>query len=392
MSRLSSRRDVADVLVVGAGIVGAAAALALARQGRRVSLIERAVPPVWSAEQRDLRVLAFAPDNAKLLEQLGVWPAIVGHGWPYHAMRVWDAGGTGELHFSAEQTGLPQLGWILQNALLVDRLWQAVRAEPDLRLHCPASVVAVEQGDQEVQVELDDGLRLRGRLLLAADGAASPLRQLLGIECDAHDYQQTGLVAYIESEQSTEHTCYQRFLPGGPLAFLPVSATSSSIVWSLPTAEAERLTELDEAAFCAELERAFDGRLGSLRLQSERRGFPLRRQLAKQYQQGRCLLIGDAAHVVHPLAGQGVNLGLRDVAELARRTAGREDIGEPHRLAAVARHQRSENAVAAYSFEGLNRLFSNDALLPTLLRGPALAAFDKIGPLKALFLRRAVGG
>ncbi|MBD8525954.1 FAD-dependent oxidoreductase [Pseudomarimonas arenosa] len=391
MSRAGSRREVADALVVGAGIVGAAAALALAKQGRRVQLIERAVPPAWSAEQPDLRVLAFAPDNARLLEQHGVWSAVEPYGWPYYAMRVWDAGGGGELHFSAEQAGLPELGWIAQNALLVDRLWQAVRAESDIRVHCPASVVTLEQDDQEVRIELDDGLRLRGHLLLAADGAGSPLRAMLGIECDSHDYQQSGLVAYVESERDTEHTCYQRFLPSGPLAFLPVAKTCSSIVWSLPSVEAERLSALEEGAFVDELERALDGRLGGLRLVSARRSFPLRRQLAKTYQQGRCLLIGDAAHVVHPLAGQGVNLGLRDVAELLVRTQGRDDLGDPHRLAAIARHQRSANAVAAYSFDGLNRLFSNDALLPTLLRGPALGLVDKIAPLKAMFLRRAVG-
>ena len=391
-SRSGGRRDGVDAIVVGAGIVGSAAALALAQQGRRVSLIERAVPASWSSEQADLRVLAFAPDNARLLDGLSVWASVSTHAWAYHAMRVWDAGGGGELQFSAEDTGLPQLGWIVQNQLLVDRLWQAVREQDGIRVYCPASVAALEQDDQEVQVELDDGLALRARLLLAADGAGSPLRDLLGIECATHDYQQSGLVAYIDSEQPTERTCFQRFLPGGPLAFLPVANTRSSIVWSLPSGEAERLQHNAAEDFCRELERAFDGRLGKLELASERRSFPLRRQLAKRYQQGRCLLIGDAAHVVHPLAGQGVNLGLRDVAELGRRLQGREDIGDPNTLAAVARHQRLENTIAAYSFDGLNRLFSNDAVLPTLLRGPALGLVNKIAPLKAMFLRKAVGG
>jgi 2-octaprenyl-3-methyl-6-methoxy-1,4-benzoquinol hydroxylase len=385
-------RQAQDVLVAGGGVVGACAALALARDGRKVTLVEAREPPPWRADAPDLRVYAFAPDNRALLDELGAWaPVAAARAHAYRDMRVWDAAGGGELHFSAAQAGRAELGHIVEHRLLVDRLWQALASEARVSRRCPAQVESFTQDDQGVVLRLDDGTSLRGGLLLAADGADSRLRTLAGLEVDAHDYGQRGLVAYVRTEKSHEDTAWQRFLPTGPLAFLPCGDGRCSIVWTLPDAEAERLLALDAATFCRELTRAFDARLGDVVEVSARVAFPLRRQLARHYVAGRLLLLGDAAHAVHPLAGQGVNLGLRDVRALRDTLRRAPGLPSPARLQRWERERRSDNAVAAHSFEAINGLFTDTRLLPTLLRGPALGLAGKIAPLGGFFLRRAMG-
>jgi 2-octaprenyl-3-methyl-6-methoxy-1,4-benzoquinol hydroxylase len=310
-------------------------------------------------------------------------------------MRVWDAAGGGELCFDADAFGRDSLGYIVEHGLLVDRLWAAVKRETKIQRHCPDKLRELVQDEDGASLVLDSGQRLRARLVLGADGAASRVRELAGMSIKEHDYAQRGLVAFVRTSQAHEDTCWQRFLPGGPLAFLPCSDGRSSIVWTLADAEAQRLLDVDETIFRAELTRAFDARLGEVTEVSQRLAFPLRRRLATEMLKDRVALIGDAAHVVHPLAGQGVNLGLRDVAALASlvrdaQAAGR-DFTSAHRLQRWARTRHSENAVAAYSFEAFNRLFSNDALLPTLLRGHLLGLAGRLPPLAQFFWKRAAG-
>jgi 2-octaprenyl-3-methyl-6-methoxy-1,4-benzoquinol hydroxylase len=424
MNRIaSSRREPFDIAVIGAGVVGCAAALAFARDGWRVALVEAQSPTSWRADAPDLRVYAFAPDNAALLDDLEVWRDVVSaRVQPYRAMRVWDAAGGGELAFAAERLGRSELGWIVEHGLLVDRLWSAVQ-RAGVTIFCPQRITALAQDVDSATLTLEDHSSLRARLVIAADGPDSALRDLVGLTAPRHDYGQRAVVAYVETELPHQDTAWQRFLPGGPLAFLPCADTSgdargnghtSSIVWTVPDAEAQRLLELDDAAFRGELTRAFDATLGEVVAVGKRVAFPLRRQLAQDYAAGRLVLAGDAAHVVHPLAGQGVNLGLRDVAALrelvgssARQSSGERNSGHdrraarertarhlsitPQRLARYARERKSENALAAYSFEGLNRLFSNDAPLPTLLRGRLLGLFGRITPLVDRLARRAAG-
>lgn len=406
-----SRRDPFDVVVVGGGVVGAAAALAFARDGAKVALVEAQVPPRWRGtdgagdsrldiNQPDLRVYAFAPDNAALLDRLGVWSSIRGARiQPYRAMQVWDAAGGGALRFDADALARPELGWIVEHGLLVDRLWTALPAA-GVQVRAPDRVAGLSQDEALASIDLAGGDRLHARLVLAADGAESHVRALAGIEADTRDYGQRGVVAFVDSENPHQATCWQRFLPSGPLAFLPfvdghAPSRRCSIVWTLPEAEAARVLALDDAGFLDGLARAFDGPLGALTAVSRRAAFPLRRRLAQRYVVGRVALLGDAAHVVHPLAGQGVNLGLRDVSalhEAARRARVFDTgMGSTRWLERWERVRRGENALAAHAFDGLNRLFSNDAVAPTLLRGTLLGWAGRIAPLTHALWKRAAG-
>lgn len=394
-----SRRGTLDAVIAGGGVVGAACALLLARSGLQVALVDPKAAAPWQREARDLRVFAVAPDNAALLQSLGVWDDIVqARVQPYRRMQVWDAGGGAPLVFDAAALAQPQLGWIIENGLLIDRLWQALKVA-GVRLHCPDSITTLTQNDAGVQLGLDSGVTLEAAWAVAADGAQSKLRELAGISVDAHDYGQRGVVAYVATELPHQATCWQRFLPSGPVALLPFHADGDSalqghlgsIVWTLPNAEAHRLLEAPAEQFERELALAFGGELGACSLQSARAAFPLRRQLAKTQLQQRLLLIGDAAHAVHPLAGQGVNLGLRDVAGLQPLLAGAAAL-TPARLARWARTRRSDNTLGAYTFETLNRVFSNDAVLPSLLRGHALGFAGKMLPLQRLLWQHSNGG
>jgi 3-demethoxyubiquinol 3-hydroxylase len=400
MNRRMNNGRRADVAIVGGGVVGAACALALVQQGLQVTLIEHAEAPAWRSTDADPRVYAFAPDNAALFESIGVWAAVRdARAHPYRRMRIWDAAGGEELRFDADAFAVKQLGWIVEHALLQDRLWAALR-QSNVTVRCPASVVALEQNEDDITLELDDGVRVEARIAIAADGGHSTLRELAGIATNTADYGQCGVVAYVATGRPHEDTAWQRFLPTGPLAFLPCAPWPetqhvSSIVWTLPEAEATRVAGLDDAAFAEAIARAFASRLGDVVPLSKRIAFPLRRQLAETFVAGRVLAIGDAAHVVHPLAGQGVNLGLRDVSALrdaiASAQSRRTDWAAPHRLARWARARRSDATASAYVFSAINRVFSNDDLASTLLRGHALGFAGKLAPLNRALWRHAAG-
>lgn len=390
-----SRRERLDAIVVGAGMVGAAAALALGRAQFRVALVESQAPAAWRAEEDiGLRVSALGAASRRLLDRLGVWSDIAAaRVSPFRRMRVWDE--EGEIGFDAADAARAELGHIVENALVADRLWAALGREPGIDLHCPAKVTGFVQDEKHAAVELDDGARLRARLVVAADGAGSPLRAWAGIETTGRDYRQKGLVLHVHSQLPHQETAWQRFLPGGPLALLPLSDGRSSIVWTRPEAETDELLALSDPALSERLTEASAARLGRLEVASPRAAFPLRMQLATRHAEGRLVLLGDAAHAVHPLAGQGVNLGFLDVASLEAtlvraREAGR-DIGAPDVLRRHARARASENALAARGFDALERLFAHPHPAVAALRRQGLLLADRIPPLKRFFMRRAAG-
>ena len=399
-----NRRTELDVIVVGAGVVGAALALGLARAGFEVALIEAHAARPWHIEDElDPRVVALAPDASALLQRLGVWPAIAAARVSgYRRMCVWDAQAPGELVFDAAERGELTLGHIVENRLIQHQLWTALGDSDGaggnsraVRRLCPAQVQDVENNAGCVEALLADGTRLRSKVLLAADGANSPLRDALGIGTRDRDYDQRGVVCHVQTERSHEQTAWQRFLPGGPLAMLPLNDGRCSIVWSLPNAEAERVLALDVETFHRELGCASDFRLGQITASTPRFGFPLRLRLAKRYLVGRSLLIGDAAHAVHPLAGQGMNLGLRDVDNLlgqlcAARERG-QDIGAEHVLRRYERERRSENTLAALGMDLIERSFKVDSLPFAILRGGALGVVNRVGPLRRLLADAAAG-
>lgn len=390
------RAPALDVAVVGGGMVGAAAALALARAGLSVALLEARPPTAWSvADEVDLRVVGLAPSSLELLDGLGVWTSIrEARAGCYRHMHVWEAATGASIHFDAASEGRAALGYIVENNLVQWALWQAL-TDAGVRRLCPAEVTGFDTRDDRVQLQLADGEALTAALLVAADGAGSPLRKLAGIGTRGRDYAQRAVVAHVGTERLHEQTAWQRFLPSGPLALLPLADGRSSLVWSLPEAEARRVLALDDQAFRDELGAASDFRLGRITGTTPRAAFPLKLQLAERYQAERFVLLGDAAHAVHPLAGQGVNLGLRDVAELrdtllAARLAGR-DIGAAHVLRRYARRRRSADTLDALGFDALARVYAWQSPPLVAARGLGVRLLDHLSPLKRRLSEHAAG-
>ncbi|HEX4872461.1 MAG TPA: FAD-dependent monooxygenase [Nevskiaceae bacterium] len=377
------------LVVAGGGIVGLAAALALHQAGLAPSLVEPQALPDAPPAEPDPRVYALSPASIGLLQALGVWEGLP-RVQPYHRMQVWDDHPQRALRFEAPAWGSP-LGAIVEHGALLAALAAAVgRAGLPLQADRALHYAAAEQ-----RLTLASGRHLPAALLLAADGAASPLREAAGIPVEQLAYPQQALVATVRSERAHEGAALQRFLPGGPLALLPLASGERSIVWSLPPEEAQRLQALDEARFARELARAAQDEVGAILAVGPRQRVPLQRLQAQRYVQDGLVLLGDAAHVIHPLAGQGLNLGLGDVADLARRlgTAWREgrDPGSPRLLQAYARARRAESEDLLRLTDALYRVYGLD--LPGLrpLLGWGLGLVDRLPPVKQVLLSRALG-
>jgi 2-octaprenyl-3-methyl-6-methoxy-1,4-benzoquinol hydroxylase/2-octaprenylphenol hydroxylase len=387
----------ADVAIAGAGPVGAALALALARAGHEVCVVERREPPPFvAADEYDLRVFALSPASRNLLTRLGVWEQIERErAAPFHAMHVWRAGDSASIAFDAASVGEAALGWIVEGRLLAAVLWQALSREPRIERVCPGEITALDTATERVRVALADGRALDARLLVAADGADSQVRGLAGIGVRERDYGERAVVAHLRPERPHQDTAWQRFLDGGPLALLPLADGRISIVWTLPAERADAMLALDDAAFGAAVTEASEARLGSLTPASTRAAFPLRRRLAERYFSGRVALVGDAAHAVHPLAGQGMNLGLLDAAALAEVLEPAGDKGsDPGAAEPLLRYQRrrmGDNALAARGFEALHDIYlANSSFWPGL-RNFGVGLVDRFAPLKRELALHACG-
>ena len=392
-----------DVVVIGAGVIGATmAALLGARRlagaGRVALIADAAVVPAAPADDWDLRVFALSRASQRLLRLCGSWQRLpASRLFPYERMCVWDAsgspGGAGSLTFDCAEIGEPNLGFIVEGRALASATLEAVSASGAVRIEGAVRTLRVDE--KEARIRLEDGRDLTAKLLIAADGVGSNSRELLGIDTAGHAYHQDALVAHVRTTQSHRNTAWQRFLPTGPLAFLPLPDGRSSIVWSIARDEARHLRSLDGGAFAAALETASAGALGGIELTTPVASFPLQLKVAVDYVRTRAVLLGDAGHVVHPLAGQGLNLGLLDCAALADALAPARGetalLGEPRLLRSYERRRKSENLLAATALDALERMFSSSNPLIERLRGAGLGAVGRVPVLKRALALRALG-
>lgn len=365
----------------------------------RIALLEpRPAAAPAAGDPVDLRVSALSRASRRLMEFTGAWPAIMARGAaPYRRMVVWDAAGhpdgPGAIRFDAAGLAEPDLGHIVENRSVQAALLERARERGVMLLRSGVESVSVEAG--AAQVATPEGRRLSCALVIGADGHDSAVRRAAGIETRGRDYAQTGIVAHLATERSHGETAWQRFLPGGPLALLPLADGRVSLVWSLPVASADELLRLDDATFGERVTAASAGVLGALRPTTPRAGFPLRLMHAVEYTRPRLALAGDAAHAVHPLAGQGVNLGLMDVAALVQVSgealAAGEDIGEHSVLRRYERWRKAENLPAMALMDGLQRLFGSELPLLAWARRTGLGLVDRAEPVKRSLIRRAMG-
>jgi 2-octaprenylphenol hydroxylase len=385
-----------DVAVVGGGMVGAALAVALQRAGFSAVLLEARAPALdWEPAGFDLRVSAITRASQRLLDRIGAWPGILAdRATPYQAMCVWDSGGPGEVRFDAADLGEPDLGHIIENRVIVRALWRCLEAQ-GVAVRAPASIEMLHTKAAGMALTLADGDRIEAALVVGADGARSRVRELAGIAVRSAAYDQHALVATVRAELGNQATAWQRFLRTGPLALLPVQDDLFSIVWSTTPAEAERLLAEPDASFDEALSDASEWRLGRLSLLGERAVFPLRQQHAVPYVQPGVALVGDAAHVIHPLAGQGVNLGLLDVGALVDALVegrGRElPPGALRSLRAYERSRKGHNLATQYAMDLFKQGFGSRSAVVGLVRNAGLGLANRVGPLRRACERVALG-
>lgn len=375
-----------DVLVVGGGLTGTALALALSATAHRVGLLEPK-PPVPPAEDWDSRIYAISPGNVAWLKTLGAWTSAL-RAEPVFAMRICgDAGG--RLAMDALDAGLDALAWIVEKARLRFALWQALRNQGRVAVITSAAE-AVAWGKQHHTLLLADGRRLCARLLVAADGAESWLRSQACIAVEEEDYDQSGIVANFETERPHRGIAFQWFRPDGVLAWLPLPGRRISIVWSSCNADVPNRLAMPAETFARRVAQAGGHALGALRLITPQVAFALKRQRARTWVRPGLVLIGDAAHTVHPLAGQGVNLGLRDARLLAKTLAGGGNPGEYRRLQSYAVRRVEDVALMQCVTGGLKKLFNNHALGLVWLRNTGLTLTDRQAWLKQALVRYAI--
>ena len=387
----------ADVIVAGGGLVGPALALALAGAGFRVTVLDREPAARRAAPEFDGRAYAIALGSSRLLQALGVWQAVAGQAQPISDITVDEGVARGRplLHFDPRELDEGRVGWIVEDRFLRGALLAAMAAAEGVEHRAPAEVAGLARDGASARVRLADGSEIAAPLVVACDGRRSGLAALAGIRRLRWDYGQTGLVNAIAHTRPHEGVAHQSFFAGGPFAVLPLPGNRSSLVWSEETREAERLTGLDDAAFTAEVAARVGPRLGNIALAGRRWAYPLDLSLASAYAAPRLALAGDAAHGVHPIAGQGLNIGLRDVASLtevlvdAARIG--EDIGSGLVLERYQQWRRFDATVMALGMDVLNRLFSNANPLLRLARDTGLAAVNRLGGLRRTFMREAAG-
>jgi len=405
---MARQADGFEVVVAGAGMVGTSLGLALARAGLTVAVIDRQDPGRLTDESLDGRASAIAAGSRRILEGIGLWDRLAPVAQPILDIRVSD-GRVGRpaaplfLHFDHREVGERPLGHLVENRHVRDALGTAAARQPGLELVAPAEITGVERGADRVAVRLGTGRgarRLTGRLLVAADGRNSALRDQAGIAVTRWDYPQCGIVCTLAHERPHHGVAHEHFLPSGPFAMLPLVDDAdgrhrSSIVWTERRALVPVILAEDAEAFARDVERRFGDSLGAVTLLGRRWSYPLALSHAASYRARRLALVGDAAHAIHPIAGQGLNLGLRDVAALAEAMVDAARLGlDPGGGAVLRRYERwrrVDSLLLIAATDSLNRLFSSSLRPLRLARDLGLAAVDRLPPLKRLFMRHAMG-
>ncbi|HDO1336914.1 TPA: FAD-dependent monooxygenase [Aeromonas veronii] len=381
-----------DIAIVGAGMVGAATACLLAAQGLSVRVIETQLPEHYAPEQPlDLRVSAISQASVALLEQAGAWHHLQQMRLcPYRRLETWELDGFAT-RFNSADLGLPQLGYIIENRLVQLALLKRMEDFPTIQTHTPAAVTSLRQSADEAVLTLDDGSELVARWVLACDGAESHTRKLAGIGVSRFEYRQHCMLINIDTDFAQEDITWQQFTPSGPRAFLPLPGQLGSLVWYDSPARIRALAAMSNEALAAEVRRHFPSRLGGFTV-TGKGSFPLVRRHANDYHAGRVVLLGDAAHTINPLAGQGVNLGFKDVACWTDLLQGAG--ADWHQLALAERYERRrrpDNLLMQSGMDLFYGVFSNEIGPLKLARNLALNLADKAGPLKEMALRYALG-
>ncbi|WP_394131871.1 FAD-dependent oxidoreductase [Shewanella maritima] len=385
-----------DVAIVGGGMVGLATAIGLAQQQLNVVVIDAGEVSAPLGEPK-LRVSAINKASQQLLTNLGAWPYIdLERTGPYQQMAVWDKDGLGKIHFDANSINEASLGTIIENQAISYAL--AKRAsEFDNITHLEGQrLERIAFGEREAWLTLENGDNVSAALVVGADGANSWVRQQCQIPLTFWDYGHHAIVATVRTELPHDATARQAFLPDGPLALLPLNeANLHSIVWSVTPEQAQTLLAKDDTEFNKALTAAFDSRLGLCQVESERQSFPLRMRYARHFARHRLVLAGDAAHTIHPLAGQGVNLGFLDAASIVQTVSElhneAKDIGDYANLRSLERWRKAEAMEMIASMEALKRLFAGSNPLKKMVRDIGLSLVDNISSLKTVFIKQAVG-
>lgn len=384
-----------QVCIVGGGCVGLAAALGLAKKGVRVAVIDSGKAPHALGDEYETRVSAISLGSQQLFDALGVWNDIAAmRAAPYHEMDVRDKDSAGKIAFSGKTLDLPELGHIVENEAIRFALYNALKMNVNAEVYYNTRYQALHQTHTDVLVTLESGMPIMAKLLVAADGANSAIRKQFNMPITYWDYDHHAIVATVRTQLPHNSTARQVFLPTGPLAFLPLQDSySHSIVWSTEPSHASALMAMDETEFNKALHEAIDGQCGLCSLVSERAVFPLTMRYAKEWVQGRVVLMGDAAHTIHPLAGLGMNLGLKDAAlliELLSEPA--EEFCSTKLLREYERRRKLDAQKHIAMMQGLKTLFEGNNPLKKLIRGVGLSMVDKLGPIKDLFAKQAIEG
>ena len=389
--------DSSDIIIVGGGMVGACMALAAAREGFQVTLLEPRQPSLdWTGDDFDIRVSALTRTSETILRNLDVWQGMQQRRvTAYENMHVWDRKGFGEVHFAAEDVGAPNLGHIVENRVIVASLWEQITHQANIKHVADIEIASIErEGDLTKLISSNDDV-LSASLVIGADGARSSVRELVGLTASTSSYDQEGVVCTVKAEQGNACTAWQRFMPTGPLALLPMNEEYFSIVWSTSPEQAQSLVNAPAESFNQALTQASEAVCGKLSVVGDRAAFPLRKLKAERYVLDGVALIGDAAHVIHPLAGQGVNLGFLDAAMLmdvlTEARAHRESIGAIGVLRRYERARKGHNLAVQSAMDGFKYLFSNNNPALSLIRNLGLGVAHHVSPLRRQFERVALG-